>query len=97
MGKARAGAALRARPWLSGRGFPAPALFHDLVQRQFDDAARARGVEAGNQFAHLLFLDHSGQIDPVRVGEKKVRELIPRLFAAGARGIIELPLNKIVE
>ena len=31
------------------------------------------------------------------VEEKKVRELIPRLYAAGARGIIELPLNKIVE
>ena len=31
------------------------------------------------------------------VEEKKVRELIPRLYAAGARGIIELPINKIVE
>ncbi len=31
------------------------------------------------------------------VEEKLVRELIPRLYAAGARGIIELPLNKIVE
>lgn len=31
------------------------------------------------------------------VEEKKVRELIPQLYAAGARGIIELPLNKIVE
>jgi ATP phosphoribosyltransferase len=31
------------------------------------------------------------------VEEKNVRELIPRLYAAGARGIIELPLNKIVE
>jgi ATP phosphoribosyltransferase len=31
------------------------------------------------------------------VEEKKVRDLIPRLYAAGARGIIELPLNKIVE
>ena len=31
------------------------------------------------------------------VEEKMVRELIPRLYAAGARGIIELPLNKIVE
>ena len=31
------------------------------------------------------------------VEEKQVRELIPRLYAAGARGIIELPLNKIVE
>jgi len=31
------------------------------------------------------------------VDEKQVRELIPRLYAAGARGIIELPLNKIVE
>jgi len=26
-----------------------------------------------------------------------VRELIPRLYEAGARGIIELPINKIVE
>jgi len=31
------------------------------------------------------------------VEEKNVRELIPRLFDAGARGIIELPINKIVE
>jgi ATP phosphoribosyltransferase len=31
------------------------------------------------------------------VEEKIVRELIPRLYEAGARGIIELPLNKIVE
>jgi len=31
------------------------------------------------------------------VEEKQVRELIPRLYAAGARGIIELPLNKIVD
>jgi len=31
------------------------------------------------------------------VEEKMVRELIPRLYAAGARGIIELPLNKIVD
>jgi ATP phosphoribosyltransferase len=31
------------------------------------------------------------------VDEKQVRELIPRLYTAGARGIIELPINKIVE
>jgi ATP phosphoribosyltransferase len=31
------------------------------------------------------------------VEEKRVRELIPRLHAAGARGIIELPINKIIE
>ena len=31
------------------------------------------------------------------VEEKQVRELIPRLYAAGARGIIELPINKIIE
>ena len=31
------------------------------------------------------------------VAEKQVRELIPSLYAAGARGIIELPINKIVE
>jgi ATP phosphoribosyltransferase len=31
------------------------------------------------------------------VEEKQVRELIPQLYAAGARGIIELPLNKVVE
>ncbi len=31
------------------------------------------------------------------VEEKLVRELIPRLYQAGARGIIELPINKIVE
>ena len=31
------------------------------------------------------------------VEERSVRELIPRLYEAGARGIIELPINKIVE
>ena len=31
------------------------------------------------------------------VAEKQVRELIPRLYAAGARGIIELPISKIIE
>ena len=31
------------------------------------------------------------------VEERNVRELIPQLYAAGARGIIELPINKIVE
>jgi ATP phosphoribosyltransferase len=31
------------------------------------------------------------------VDDKNVRDLIPRLYQAGARGIIELPINKIVE
>lgn len=31
------------------------------------------------------------------VDEKLVRELIPKLYAAGARGIIEVPINKIIE
>lgn len=31
------------------------------------------------------------------VDDKSVRELIPRLYQAGARGIIELPINKMVE
>lgn len=31
------------------------------------------------------------------VEEKQVRELVPKLYQAGARGIIELPINKIVE
>ena len=31
------------------------------------------------------------------VEESSVRELIPRLYEVGARGIIELPINKIVE
>jgi ATP phosphoribosyltransferase len=31
------------------------------------------------------------------VEEKRVRELIPLLYQAGARGIIELPINKIVD
>jgi len=31
------------------------------------------------------------------VEESSVRELIPRLYEAGARGIIELPINKIVD
>jgi len=30
------------------------------------------------------------------VEEKIVREIIPRLKAAGAEGIIEIPLNKII-
>jgi ATP phosphoribosyltransferase len=30
------------------------------------------------------------------IEEKLVRELLPRLVAAGARGIIESPLNKII-
>ena len=31
------------------------------------------------------------------VEEKLVRELIPELYSAGARGIIEMPINKIIE
>jgi ATP phosphoribosyltransferase len=31
------------------------------------------------------------------VEEKLVRHLIPELYAAGARGIIEMPINKIIE
>jgi ATP phosphoribosyltransferase len=31
------------------------------------------------------------------VGEKLVRDLIPQLYEAGARGIIEIPINKIIE
>lgn len=31
------------------------------------------------------------------VEEKMVRHLIPELYAAGARGIIEMPINKIIE
>lgn len=31
------------------------------------------------------------------VSESKVRELVPSLYKAGARGIIELPINKIVD
>lgn len=31
------------------------------------------------------------------VAEKQVRELIPKLYATGARDIIELPINKIIE
>jgi hypothetical protein len=31
------------------------------------------------------------------VEEKRVRELIPSLYEAGARGLIELPINKIVD
>jgi len=31
------------------------------------------------------------------VEEKLVRDLIPRLYEAGARGIIEMPINKIIE
>ncbi|MCP5419067.1 MAG: ATP phosphoribosyltransferase [Gammaproteobacteria bacterium] len=31
------------------------------------------------------------------VKEKQVRDLIPQLYEAGARGVIELPINKIIE
>ena len=31
------------------------------------------------------------------VEEKLVRDLIPKLHAAGAQGIIEMPINKIIE
>jgi len=31
------------------------------------------------------------------VEERQVRELIPRLCEAGASGIIEVPINKIIE
>jgi ATP phosphoribosyltransferase len=31
------------------------------------------------------------------VEEKMVRELVPQLYEAGARGIIEMPINKIIE
>ncbi len=31
------------------------------------------------------------------VEEKRVRELVPSLYEAGARGVIELPINKIVD
>jgi ATP phosphoribosyltransferase len=31
------------------------------------------------------------------VEEKMVRDLIPGLYQAGARGIIEMPINKIIE
>jgi len=31
------------------------------------------------------------------VEEKRVRDLLPKLYAAGARGIVELPINKIIE
>jgi len=31
------------------------------------------------------------------VEERQVRELIPGLYEAGASGIIEVPINKIIE
>jgi len=31
------------------------------------------------------------------VKERQVRTLIPLLYAAGARGIIEMPIHKIIE
>jgi ATP phosphoribosyltransferase len=31
------------------------------------------------------------------VEERLVRSLIPRLYAAGARGIIEVPIHKLIE
>lgn len=42
-------------------------------------------------------LSNDGWVDvSTVVEEKRVRDLLPRLVAAGARGIIESPLNKIV-
>ena len=36
-------------------------------------------------------------VDLTVVEERQVRELIPRLYEAGAPGIIEAPIDKIIE
>lgn len=52
----------------------------------------SRGTPTISTLADKHWVDIS-----VVVEEKRVRDLIPRLSAAGARGIIELPLNKIID
>ncbi len=50
----------------------------------------------GTPTVSTLADDHWVDISTV-VEEKLVRDLIPELYAVGARGIIEMPINKIIE
>ena len=63
-----------------------------------DDLQQVIGILPALATPTVSTLADPGWVDvSTVVEEKNVRELIPRLYAAGARGIIELPINKIVE
>jgi ATP phosphoribosyltransferase len=63
---------------------------------------RAKLEEVSNQLPSLHTPTISNQIDPdwvaleVIVDEHVVRDILPRLKSAGAEGIIEYPLNKLI-
>ena len=81
-----------------------------LVQRILNDSFCARRLELRDDLADELFVHdrlhrHPLGMTELRDGrvavetiidEKIVREIIPQLKAAGAEGIIEYPLNKVV-
>jgi ATP phosphoribosyltransferase-like protein len=56
-----------------------------------DDAAKARSLR-GRLPVDAHWVDLSTVVE-----ERQVRELIPRLYEAGAPGIIEVPIAKIIE
>ncbi len=63
----------------------------DAVQ-QVLDILPSLGTPTISTLADESWVDVSAVVE-----EKHVRDMIPRLSAAGARGIIELPLNKIID
>jgi ATP phosphoribosyltransferase len=46
--------------------------------------------------SHLLNTDEKWLAVEVIIDEKKVREIVPQLKEAGAEGIVEYPLNKVI-
>jgi len=66
------------------------------VPRECIDSVLALLPALGTPTVSTLADEHWVDISTV-VEEKKVRDLIPRLYAAGARGIMELPINKVIE
>jgi ATP phosphoribosyltransferase len=50
----------------------------------------------GTPTVSTLFDSHWVAINTV-IQEREVKELLPRLSEAGARGIVEYPLNKIID
>ena len=70
-------------------------LSMNLPRERVDEVLRilpAPATPTVSTLADPAWVDLSTVVD-----EKNVRELIPKLYAVGARGIIELPINKIVE
>jgi hypothetical protein len=43
-------------------------LFDNLIDRHFDDAARAGGIELWDQITHLGLFDHGADVHPVFIG-----------------------------